>query len=184
MDNKFKLDPNLMSSIKLNNPINDSIQNTIRQAEQISRDIESSRRAKNEEDLRRHNELVEALKSAGENGATIVVGDNNNGIQIQQKAINSEQHIVNSVSFDYVKAKQVLEEIKEYFDFPKFDESFGENSENIKQVVEDAINAIEHKEDPSLIKKSLNLIKEFAIGVSGSLVASGIVALITGAGIL
>ena len=115
---------------------------------------------------------------AGEKGATIVIGDNATGIQIQQNSTGASQNITNTVGLDYVQTLKVLEEIKGYFDFPKFQETFGENTDNIKAVVEETIKATQKKEDENLIKKSLRVIKELATGAAGSLIASGILSLL------
>ena len=148
-----------------------------KRTQQITADLTRAREERDAEELRRHNELVSALKEAGEKGATIVIGDNATGIQIQQNSTGASQNITNTVGLDYVQTLKVLEEIKGYFDFPKFQETFGENTDNIKAVVE-TIKATQKKEDENLIKKSLRVIKELATGAAGSLIASGILSLL------
>lgn len=160
------------------NPAQDMVNKINRDNERMARSIQEAREEKEAEELRRHNEIVNALKEAGEKGATIVIGDNANGIQIQQNSDNSSQEMVNSQSLDYEKAKSVLEEIKSYFDFPQFNQTYGNNVENIKSIVEDTINSLENNEDEGLIKKSLKLLKDLTIGAAGSLIASGILALL------
>ena len=149
-----------------------------KRTQQITADLTRAREERDAEELRRHNELVSALKEAGEKGATIVIGDNATGIQIQQNSTGASQNITNTVGLDYVQTLKVLEEIKGYFDFPKFQETFGENTDNIKAVVEETIKATQKKEDENLIKKSLRVIKELATGAAGSLIASGILSLL------
>ena len=83
-----------------------------------------------------------------------------------------------SVGLDYEQVIAVLNEIREYFDYPKFDETFKDNTENVKQVIEDTIAACRNKEDEGLIKKSLRILKDLAVGATGSLIASGILALL------
>lgn len=72
------------SKIKLTQPsfdyTNDMISSIQRSQEESLRAVQKAREAKEAEELRRHNELVAALKEAGEKGATIVIGDNANGI--------------------------------------------------------------------------------------------------------
>lgn len=146
--------------------------------ERTFRNIHRAREEKEAEELRRHNELVAALKEAGEKGATIVIGDNANGIQIQQNSDGSTQEMTNSQTFNYDKALEVLKEIKEYVDFPQFQATFGENSDNVKAIIEETIEAVENRSDEGIIKKSLRILRELAIGTGGSLIASGIIALL------
>lgn len=143
------------------------------------RAIEATRRAKEAEELRRHNELVAALKEAGDKGATIIIGDNAQDIQIQQNSPGAKQKKTVSEGLDYEQAKIILCEIKEYFELPKFKETFGDNAENIKNVVEDTLEAISNNEDEGLIKKSLRVIRDIAYNVGGNLIASGIIALVS-----
>ena len=140
--------------------------------------IAEVREERDAEELRRHNEIVAALKAAGEKGATVVIGDNATGIQIQQNSAGASQTLTNTVGLDYEQALKVLKEIREYFDFPKFQETFGDNTENVKSIIESTIDALSCKEDERLIKKSLHVLKDLVIGASGSLIASGILALL------
>lgn len=67
------------SKIKLTQPsfdyTNDMISSIQRSQEESLRAVQKAREAKEAEELRRHNELVAALKEAGEKGATIVLGN-------------------------------------------------------------------------------------------------------------
>ncbi len=173
---KFSLD--LTKTMQHVNPIQDHMARMQREQEQTIRSIQKAREEKEAEELRRHNEIVAALKEAGEKGATIVIGDNANGIQIQQNSDGAMQEMTNSQTFNYDKALEVLKEIKEYIDFPQFQTTFKENSENVKAIIEDTIKAVENKEDVGIVKKSLRILKDLAVGASGSLIASGIIALL------
>lgn len=173
---KFSLD--LTKNMQHVNPIQDHMARMQREQEQTIRSIQKAKEEKEAEELRRHNELVAALKEAGEKGATIVIGDNANGIQIQQNSDGAMQEMTNSQTFNYDKALEVLKEIKEYIDFPQFQTTFKENSENVKAIIEDTIKAVENKEDVGIVKKSLRILKDLAVGASGSLIASGIIALL------
>lgn len=173
---KFSLD--LTKTMQYVNPVQDQMARMQREREQTIRSIQKAKEEKEAEELRRHNELVAALKEAGEKGATIVIGDNANGIQIQQNSDGAMQEMTNSQTFNYDKALEVLKEIKEYVDFPQFQTTFKENSENVKAVIEDTIKAVENKEDVGIVKKSLRILKDLAVGASGSLIASGIIALL------
>ena len=173
---KFSLD--LTKTMQYVNPVQDQMARIQREQEQTIRSIQKVREEKEAEELRRHNEIVAALKEAGEKGATIVIGDNANGIQIQQNSDGAMQEMTNSQTFNYDKALEVLKEIKEYIDFPQFQTTFKENSENVKAIIEDTIKAVENKEDVGIVKKSLRILKDLAVGASGSLIASGIIALL------
>lgn len=173
---KFSLD--LTKTMQHVNPIQDHMARMQREQEQTIRSIQKAKEEKEAEELRRHNELVAALKEAGEKGATIVIGDNANGIQIQQNSDGAMQEMTNSQTFNYDKALEVLKEIKEYIDFPQFQTTFKENSENVKAIIEDTIKAVQNKEDVGIVKKSLRILKDLAVGASGSLIASGIIALL------
>ena len=173
---KFSLD--LTKTMQYVNPVQDQMARIQREQEQTIRSIHKAREEKEAEELRRHNEIVAALKEAGEKGATIVIGDNANGIQIQQNSDGAMQEMTNSQTFNYDKALEVLKEIKEYIDFPQFQTTFKENSENVKAIIEDTIKAVENKEDVGIVKKSLRILKDLAVGASGSLIASGIIALL------
>lgn len=173
---KFSLD--LTKTMQYVNPVQDQMARIQREQEQPIRSIQKAREEKEAEELRRHNEIVAALKEAGEKGATIVIGDNANGIQIQQNSDGAMQEMTNSQTFNYDKALEVLKEIKEYIDFPQFQTTFKENSENVKAIIEDTIKAVENKEDVGIVKKSLRILKDLAVGASGSLIASGIIALL------
>lgn len=173
---KFSLD--LTKTMQYVNPVQDQMARIQREQEQTIRSIQKAREEKEAEELRRHNEIVAALKEAGEKGATIVIRDNANGIQIQQNSDGAMQEMTNSQTFNYDKALEVLKEIKEYIDFPQFQTTFKENSENVKAIIEDTIKAVENKEDVGIVKKSLRILKDLAVGASGSLIASGIIALL------
>lgn len=173
---KFSLD--LTKTMQYVNPVQDQMARIQREQEQTIRSIQKAQEEKKAEELRRHNEIVAALKEAGEKGATIVIGDNANGIQIQQNSDGAMQEMTNSQTFNYDKALEVLKEIKEYIDFPQFQTTFKENSENVKAIIEDTIKAVENKEDVGIVKRFLRILKDLAVGASGSLIASGIIALL------
>lgn len=90
------------------NPMQDTIDRMNRENEQALRALDATRREKEAEELRRHNELLSALKEAGEKGATIIVGDNANGIQIQQNSAGATQTMENTQGLDYEKTMTVF----------------------------------------------------------------------------
>ena len=84
----------------------------------------------------------------------------------------------NEQAFNYEKASEILKEISTYFDFPQFQQTFGGNTENVKNIIQNTIDALDKKDDEGLIKKSLNVLKDLVIGAGGSLIGSGILALL------
>ena len=146
--------------------------------EEAIRSIQNARAEREAEELRRHNELVTAIKDAAENGATIIIGDNASGVQIQQNSPGSSQSLDNGQGLDFEQVIKILEEIKGYFEYPQFSETFGENADNVKSVVEETLMATSDKQNEGIIKKSLHILRDLAIGASGSLIASGILALL------
>lgn len=122
------------------------------------------------------------LEDYMENGNIINNNMNINGnisdSQVQVGNINSSQNINITTNFDYEKVLDVLKEIKEYIEMPKFKETFKDETDNVISLINSSIKAVENKENPSLIKKSLNIIKDLAIGATGSLIASGILSLL------
>ena len=49
----------------------------------------------------------------------------------------------------------------------------------VKQIVNETIEAIQRKDEPTLIKKSLKVLKDLTIGIGGSLIATGISGLLS-----
>ena len=169
---------NFIPNYNFVNPLEEQTKRFQQQQERQIREITNARERKEAEELRRHNELVEAINKAAENGATIQIGDNVRDIQIQQNTSNSTQKMNISGEFDYKKVLDVLNEIKEYVEMPKFKETFKDNTDNVVSLIDGSIEAAKSEENSGLIKKSLNIIKDLAVGASGSLIASGILALL------
>lgn len=175
---KLNFNVDILKNMQTVNPLQGHMEKMQREQEQMLRSIQKTRDEKEAEELRRHNEIVATLKEAGENGATILIGDYANGIQIQQNSAGATQEMINSQEFNYEKALEVLKEIKGYVDFPQFQTTFKENSENVKMIIDDTIKAIEKKEDTGLVKKSLQILRDLAVGAGSSLIASGIISLL------
>lgn len=158
--------------------IDTGLLDSIRQTEAVSRSIQKAREEREAEELRRHDEVVSAIKNAADKGANIVIGDNASSIQILQNSPGATQKIDNSRGLDLQQVRAVLEEIKEYFDFPQFSEAFGDNTENVKSVIEQTIQATADSQNEGIVRKSLHVLRDLAMGASGSLIASGILALL------
>ena len=175
---RLNIIPNLQKNIMPINPMHGQIERIQKEQEETIYSLQRAREDRDAEELRRHNELVSALKDAGEKGSTIVIGDNSNDIQIQQNSAGASQQMTNSQTFNYEKTLDILKEIRGYVDFPQFQTTFGENANSIKTMVDDTIKAVENREDESVIKKSLHVLRDLAVGAGGSLIASGIIALL------
>lgn len=100
---QFSLNTDFFKNMQFENPMQAHMDKMQREQEQMLRSVQRARDEKEAEELRRHNELVQAIKEAAENGATIMIGDNANGIQIQQNSASSTQTMTNTQTLDYEK---------------------------------------------------------------------------------
>ena len=72
---------------------------------------------------------------------------------------------------------EIIEKIKKYDSF--LDDEYGENALEIRNKIDEIEYLVQKKENPSRIKTLLSDIKNLSIGVTGSLIASGIVTLLS-----
>jgi hypothetical protein len=172
------ISPDLFKSVPTVDIYKEQLRQFQREQERMLKSVESARDEKEAEELRRHQELVEALEKVAQGNSSIVIGDNANGIQIQQNTVDSQQNMTNSQGLDYEKTAEILKEITSYFDYPQFQQTFGSSAENVKSIVTATLDAVDKREDEGLIKKSLKIIKDLAVGAGGSIIATGIVNLI------
>lgn len=100
------------------------------------------------------------------------------GSQIQQGTTESSQTMSENGFFDYDAALKILLKIEKIFSSEDFLGDFGDKSETVKEIVAETIEMVNRKEKPSKIKSALNNLKDLAIGVTGSLIASGICGLL------
>lgn len=96
------------------------------------------------------------------------------GVQIQQGTVNSSQTQTITQDFDYGAISDIIENIKKYDGM--FDAEFGDKASELREKIAGLEELIEKRENPSKIKMLLTELKNLAIGVTGSLIASGIVA--------
>ena len=171
----FDLSSTINSASSIQNQIEEANRRRIREIEQIQQQRRNEELRKEEEANRKHEELIAVLKEAGDR---IIVGDNANGVQIQHNSSGATQTMNYIQEFDYEKARSILLEIKEYTEFSKFSDTFGSNAENVKAIIDSTIEAINNKDDEGIIKKSLRVLKDLAVGAGSSLIASGIIALL------
>lgn len=99
------------------------------------------------------------------------------GVQIQQGTVNSSQSQSVNQGFDYAEVAEIIEKIKKYDSF--LDDEYGENALEIRNKIDEIEYLVQKKENPSRIKTLLSDIKNLSIGVAGSLIASGIVTLLS-----
>lgn len=96
------------------------------------------------------------------------------GIQIQQGTVNSSQTQTITQDFDYGAIRDMIENIKKYDGM--FDTEFGDKALEVREKIAALEEIIEKRENPSKIKMLLIELKNLAVGVTGSLIASGIAA--------
>lgn len=110
--------------------------------------------------------------SKGSNNFSInLTGASISNIQIQQGTTNSSQISNSSKDFDYDAVSDFLNHISKY---DLSESELGENSGKIQEVIEETKTAVEAKAQPSVIKRLLHTLRDLAIGVTGSLIATGI----------
>ena len=96
------------------------------------------------------------------------------GVQIQQGTINSSQNQNITQDFDFDAVSDVIKNIKNYD--AMFESEFGDDAAELRNKLDEIERLIKNKENPSKIKALLLELKNLAVGVTGSLIASGIAA--------
>lgn len=94
------------------------------------------------------------------------------GVQIQQGTVNSSQSQTITQDFDYETVRDMIDNIKKYDGM--FDAEFGDKVDELREKIADLEKLVAKRENPSKIKILLTELKNLAIGVTGSLIASGI----------
>lgn len=100
-----------------------------------------------------------------------------NGVQIQQGTINSTQTQNVSSGFDYENIIEIVNKIRKYD--AMFDEEYGQLAVEMRDKLSEIEGLLEKRENPPRIKTLLIDIKNLSMGVAGSVIASGIVNLIS-----
>lgn len=117
-------------------------------------------------------QVVGSSPASDSNGINInVSGGSISNLQIQQGSVNSSQRIAPPQNFDYKAVSDFLNQMNKY---PMLTDELGENAAKFEQLVTEAETAVKNKEAPSKIKTVLEMMKDLMIGVTGSLIASGI----------
>ena len=110
----------------------------------------------------------------------INIKGNLTGTQIQQGNVNSVQTMSTDSKMDYDDLLNKMMKIQKAIrSNPDFKEDFGEKAKEVMETVNDVVTMINKKENPSKINILINRLKELAIGISGSMIASGIVGLLS-----
>ena len=106
---------------------------------------------------------------------SITIYGNVSDTQIQQGSINSSQTQKQLSENDIEKFQGILDQINKYrLQFPT---EFGDKSDELIAALDRAQEALEAKSQP-LWKKAISTVHDLAIGINGSLIASGILNLL------
>ena len=110
---------------------------------------------------------------------TLNVSGSVSSSQIQQGTSNSVQTMLIETEFDYETVLGILQKVQKISRSDNFIEDFGEYTDKVKNAVTEAIELVNKKEEPSKIKSFLLTIKDLAMRVSSSVIATGIVGMIS-----
>lgn len=105
---------------------------------------------------------------------TMNINGNVSNSQFQQGTINSSQSQNISNDFDYSKALEILSEIQKYTSTEMFDQDFGINADELRQLINEAIECAQQKTQETKIQNALQHIKNIASGISTGIIANGI----------
>ena len=101
-----------------------------------------------------------------------------NGLQIQQGTVNSTQNQMIDQGLKYDDIQKIIDQINKYDSL--IETEFGEKASELRDLIVELKDQIEKRDNPRLIRRILEDIKSIALGVGGSLIASGIVTQIQG----
>ena len=106
-----------------------------------------------------------------------IFSGNTSNVQIQQDTRDSHQILINSSeSVDFEKVEEIFSQIRNNIS------SLGLSNAEQEKII-DTLNEVQKnvdlKTEPGLVRKALSTVRDFLIGVSGSLAASGILHLIS-----
>lgn len=110
------------------------------------------------------------------NNYTNIFNGDVSDIQIQQGTKNSTQTKNVNTGFDYEAVGKIIEQIRKYDGM--LDSEFGESASELREKMEEISSLVQRQENPSKIQVLLGDIKNLAMGVGGSLIASGILSLL------
>ncbi len=110
------------------------------------------------------------------NSYTNIFNGDVSDIQIQQGTKDSTQTKNVNNGFDYDAVGKIIEQIRKYDGM--LDSEFGECASELREKMEEIFVVVQRQENPSKIQVLLGDIKNLAMGVGGSLIASGILSLL------
>ena len=95
-------------------------------------------------------------------------------MQIQQGTINSTQtQTTSSETVDFEKVSEFVAKIKKYD--AHFEDEYGEQATEVREKIDEISSLVQKKENPGKIKSLLLELKNLSVGITGSLIATGIV---------
>ncbi|RGQ84292.1 hypothetical protein DWY77_04475 [Megamonas rupellensis] len=116
------------------------------------------------------------LSNIQNNNYSIRINGDVNDVQIQQKTNNSSQIYNINSEVDYDKAIQILNEINKYI--PMFANTYGENCKIAETALNEALECVSKKKNPSKLRNALSILKDVSLQASSSLIATGILELL------
>lgn len=96
----------------------------------------------------------------------------------QGGSTNSSLTNINEESFDYEKVLKILDTIKRTANSEIFDTEFGENAAKAKEVIDQAISAVQKKDKPKKIMSIIQILTDIFSKVSVSVISTGILGLL------
>lgn len=97
-----------------------------------------------------------------------------NNMQMQQGTVNSTQtQTITTESVDFDKVVEFVEKVKKYD--PLLEEEYGEQATEVREKLEEISSLVQKKENLGRIKSLLIELKNLSVGITGSLIATGIV---------
>ena len=109
-----------------------------------------------------------------DNVKVVTAGDNSNN-QIDTSNSNQTQTFGTGNDFDFNGVVKTIEEIKSFEAY--FDVQFGQNADKLRNAITEAEDGAKEK-NSSKVQAALKVIHDIAVGITGSLIANGIVKLI------
>lgn len=133
-------------------------------------------------DLSFFDDMVTTLDTYCKEGTNAVINTNNffgnaKEIQIQQGTANSSQNQYVTEPFDYEKVVGVISAIRQYDNI--LDKEYKENAKIVRDKLSEIEELATQKRDSGKIKTLLSDLKKLSMGISESVIASGIVSLIS-----
>lgn len=95
-------------------------------------------------------------------------------MQMQQGTVNSTQtQTITTESVDFDKVAEFVEKVKKYD--PLLEDEYGERATEAREKLDEISSLVQKKENPGRIKSLLIELKNLSVGITGSLIATGIV---------